>query len=243
MTWLLVVMPLPAGAQETLSSGLRMARALLERQQYEQALTQVRGLRQPELSSEQSLTVALYEGLILAHLGPSRQSEALAAFKAVLLQDPQVRLPLKASPRIAREFEQARTQALAERRAAFASLESRVTPLGVVMPGDEVTATHVLIPTLAGGGLAVSGGVFWALARRERSRLENNDPSLDTDEKVRSAAARGKTYQTLGFSLLGAGAASLGIAATLYMRRKSQLPVTLGVGMNGASIVASGSWP
>jgi hypothetical protein len=215
----------------------------MERQQYEQALQQVQDLRQSELTSEQALTAALYEGLILANMGPRPQREALAAFRLALLQDPQVRLPLKAPSRIVRAFEELRTQVLAEKHAAAASLKSSVTPLGVVRPGEGVSRTHVLIPTLAGGGLLASGGVFWALSRRELSRLENADPEKTSDEQLRGFESRGKTYQTLGFSLLGAAAVSLGIATTLYLRRKSQLSMALGVGMNGTSVVAYGRWP
>jgi hypothetical protein len=215
----------------------------MERQHYEQALKQVRDLRQTDLSFEQGLTVALYEGLILASMRPSQQREAVAAFRSALRQDPQVRLPLKVPSRLAREFEELRAQVLAEKHAALLSSESGAPPLGVVLPPGGVSSTHVLIPTLAGGGLVASGGVFWALSRKEKSRLENADPALTTDEELRRFESRGKTYQTLGFSLLGAGAAGLGIATTLYLRRKSQASMTLGVGVNGPSVVAYGRWP
>jgi hypothetical protein len=176
-------------------------------------------------------------------MGPSQRHEALAAFKAALRQNPQVRLPLKAPVRIAREFEKARAQVLAEKHAASASLQPGVWPLGVGVPGGGVTSTHVLVPTLAGGGLLTSGGVLWALARRESSRLGNADPEMTSDEELRRFSSRGKTYQTLGFSLLGAGAVSLGVATALYLRRKSQVSMALGVGMSGTSVIAYGGWP
>jgi hypothetical protein len=43
--------------------------------------------------------------------------------------------------------------------------------------------------------------------------------------------------------ILGAGAVSLGVATALYLRRKSQVSMALGVGMSGTSVIAYGGWP
>jgi hypothetical protein len=150
-----------------------------------------------------------------------READALAIFISVLIEDPRIRLPLKARSWTVRELEQVRAQ----------------------VPADEVTRPHVLIPTIVGGGLLTSGGVLWGLAKRALSRLVNADPETTKDEDLRHMASKGETYQALGFSLLEAGAVSLGIATMLYLRRKSQVSTTLGVGINGASVIAYGRWP
>jgi len=102
--------------------------------------------------------------------------------------------------------------------------------------------SHILIPAGAGGALAIAGGIFWGLARKEHSKIESDDPRLDSLQAVQSSASNGRTYQTVGFSLMGAGLVGLGLAAGLYGMDRTDSPVELIVGTQGSQVVLHGRW-
>lgn len=102
--------------------------------------------------------------------------------------------------------------------------------------------SHILIPAGAGGALAIAGGIFWGLARKEHSKIESDDPRLDSLQAVQGSASNGRTYQTVGFSLIGAGLVGLGLAAGLYGMDRTDPPVELIVGTQGSQVVLHGRW-
>lgn len=234
-----MVMPVRAHAQEIFWDEILAVRTQLEQQQYEQALSEIRALRQFDFSHEQELTLTLHEGLVFASMGPRFQERALATFRWVLLQEPQIRLPLKVSSRIVRDFEDVRALVLAEKRAADASRQAS----GSMLVRREASGVRVLLPTLAGGGLLISGGLLWGLARKEEARLQSVDPDQTTGEELQRMSSRGKTYQMLGYAAMGAGIASLGVVTVLHLRHKRQAPMMLGLGTDGASVSIHGRWP
>jgi hypothetical protein len=111
-----------------------------------------------------------------------------------------------------------------------------------LVKGSRALSGRFLLPVASGGALA-SGGVFWALARKEHSRLSRGDSTLKTPEDVRASISRGKSYQTLGLGLMGAGIIGLGAAAGMYVLRGDDKPATLGVATGGSSVVLHGRWP
>jgi hypothetical protein len=102
---------------------------------------------------------------------------------------------------------------------------------------------QVLAPAIGGGVLMAVGGTSWALSRRELSRLRTNDPDLRTREEVRSSASRGRTYQSVGVGMLGAGLVGLGVAAGLHFFGTPSTEAALGVSTNGTSAFVHGRWP
>lgn len=103
--------------------------------------------------------------------------------------------------------------------------------------------SRALLPALAGGVLLAAGGVSYGMARSEQNRLRTGAPELDTLEAARTGASRGRTWQTVGFGLLGAGVVSLGIATGMYVLGAPTEPVALGVGTDGTSAFVYGRWP
>jgi hypothetical protein len=69
------------------------------------------------------------------------------------------------------------------------------------------------------------------------------DPRLATAEDVQRTVSRGRTWQTVGVSLLSVGAASLATAAGLYVLGAPDTPVALSVSMKGTSASIHGRWP
>jgi hypothetical protein len=91
--------------------------------------------------------------------------------------------------------------------------------------------------------LLAAGGVFYGLARKEHSRLQNRDASLATLGDARRSASQGRTFQTLGFGLMGAGLVGLGVATGLYASSEPTGQISIDAGTSGTSAFIHGSWP
>jgi hypothetical protein len=72
--------------------------------------------------------------------------------------------------------------------------------------------------------------------------MRRNDESLATQEDAHRSASRGRTYQTLGVGLLGAGVVGLGITTALHFTA-GQDEVKLSVSTDGTSAFVQGRWP
>jgi hypothetical protein len=105
------------------------------------------------------------------------------------------------------------------------------------------TRPRILIPAIASGALLAAGGTSWALSRRELSRLNRDDPSLATRQDAQSAASRGRTLQSVGVGLLGAGIVGLGLTAGWYALGGGSSRLSLQVGTSGTSAFVQGRWP
>jgi tetratricopeptide (TPR) repeat protein len=237
LTLLAGLAPGLAVAADEFACRIRNARQLLEYHRYPQALQEL--ARAKPLVGDvplRGLVIALHAGVAFAQLGDTEQ--ALTAFRAALAADPHARLPVAASPRLLREFEEARLRVV--REAGLPSDAPRVRapepllstwlrefPRTPPPPPPLDLSVRVLrprfaVPATASVALALSGGVFWILARRETSRFINDDPQddpKDADEVAR-VVSRARTYQVLEFGFLGASVAALGIAISQYVRRE-----------------------
>jgi hypothetical protein len=100
-----------------------------------------------------------------------------------------------------------------------------------------------LVPAIASGVLLVAGGTSWALSRRELSRLNSDDPALTNRADAHSAASRGRTLQSVGVGLLGAGIVGLGITTGWYAFGAPSNELSLKVGTDGTSAFVHGRWP
>lgn len=128
--------------------------------------------------------------------------------------------------------------------------ELKPTPPPVAAPVAEVPGTRSLrsrawVPATAGGVLVVAGAGLFVMAKSEQSKLRNDDASLATEADVEGAVSRGRTFQTVGLGLAGAGVLGLGVATGMYLLGASPEPekVGLGVGTDGTSAFVFGRWP
>ncbi|MFP2905156.1 hypothetical protein ACLESD_08885 [Pyxidicoccus sp. 3LFB2] len=242
------------------------ARGLYEDLDYERALERLAHARQFSTGPEDDALLSLYQGVILADFG--KQNEARAAFEAALLVQPEAALPVKVSPKVTEQFENIRVQVKSELKARgraaevvpFAPIEPARAPSAEVKlpeearPGPGVTTqvaksggmrSHAWLPATLGGALLVGGGVSYALAHGEQSRLRRDDASLATLQDVQRTGSRGRTLQAVGVGLASAGVVGLGISAGMLLlgRPAEQARVELGVSTDGASAFVSGRWP
>jgi len=241
---------------------------LIEDLEYERALEQISRAKKVSQGPEDDVAVSLYEGVVLAELSKGRQDEAEAAFKSALFLDPDAKLPLSVSPKLKRRFEEVRKKVRAELAAREAKAKADDKKADDEKDGEdgrlvdddkegkdrqrEEAVTHVSprsrawIPAVAGGALAVTGGVFYGLAHGQKSKLRDRDASLGSRQSAEDVASKGKTLQTVGVSLLSVGVVGLGIATGMYVLGGPPEPsgsMTLQVGTDGTSAFIFGRWP
>jgi hypothetical protein len=270
---LVLLPPAPAHAQGTaeVQAYLLSVKRLYEDFENESALKQVTRAKTLTRTTDEDVTLSLYEGVIQADL--NHWDESAAAFKQALTQRPKASLPVKVSPKVEQHFEKVRDQVnqeLAAKQKPPAPLKPSppepkvvvqapperkptalpVTPLvdAVSSPSTPVatrsfTRPQFLIPAIGGGVLLVLGGTSWAMSRQELSSLNNDDPKFLNGEDAHSAASRGRTLQSVGVGLLGAGVAGLGFAAGWYVFGPPSNETALTVGTNGTSAFVQGRWP
>ncbi|QSQ19376.1 hypothetical protein JY651_29055 [Pyxidicoccus parkwayensis] len=253
---------------------------LYEDLEFESALEQLATARRLSRGLEDDVALSLWEGIIRAEM--SRTEQAAAAFKSALFLQPEARLPVKVSPKLARQFESLRQdvkRSLAKGEPAPAATPAdapreepakpalaqapppdapvsaskpsvnMVTRAGAPLPltpeqhSEPSLRSRAHWPAIVGGALAVAGGVSWALSRGELSKLRNADASLNTSEAIDRSVSRGRTLQTAGVGLVGAGVLGLGVAAGMYLLGAPTGRVSVSMGADGSSAMVSGRLP
>jgi tetratricopeptide (TPR) repeat protein len=260
----LLLLQLSATAQEKSQAQALVESALryYESLEYERAIEELQRAQLRARTEDETVSILLHQGIILSELG--RMEEATAAFESALRLRPDARLPVAVAPKIAQRFEEVRVgveEALrTDAKGAPPSPGEHLSPpAGEPQPpalsvqatssaavpdafAKRVLQPRILVPAIAGGTLLIAGGVSWGVAKSEYSRLKGDDPGLMTLSAVRSSASRGRKYQTVGFSLMGAGLVGLGLAVGLYAEDALHSP-SWGVGTNGTSAFIQGRWP
>jgi hypothetical protein len=99
------------------------------------------------------------------------------------------------------------------------------------------------MPAAGGGALLLGGGVFYGLARSQKAELRKTDVNR-TAAQLDALVRGGKRNQTLGFALMGAGAAGLLAGAGLYAFGAPEAPgLALVPSRGGGALVLSGTLP
>jgi tetratricopeptide (TPR) repeat protein len=101
-------LPQPAQAQTVFERYFTTAQQLYENLEYEQALEQLKRTKKLAQGLEQEVPVLVLEGIVLAELG--KQEDSQKAFESALLLNPDVELPLRVSPKVARSFDKVRAR-------------------------------------------------------------------------------------------------------------------------------------
>jgi hypothetical protein len=121
--------PAPAQPPRAPSKGnefqtyLNAAMRLYESLEYEQALQRLSRARRHAQGVEDDVIISLYEGIIHADMG--RKEQARASFRDGLLLRPDANLPVKVSPKVARDFEAVRQDVRRELAALHAKQEAQ----------------------------------------------------------------------------------------------------------------------
>ncbi|ADO68051.1 hypothetical protein [Stigmatella aurantiaca] len=245
------------GAAEVQTYLLSIQR-LFDDLEYERALSEIQLARQVPHGTDEEVTLTLYEGILQYELG--QQEQGKAAFKSALSLRPEAKLPVQVAPKVKSLFESVRQQVNQEMASLRAQREAERLKAEAAAPAlpppalpsatvsEEVQPRrdlrrYALVPAIAGGALAIAGGIAWGISRGELNQLRNDDPKLATMEDVQQSISRGRTWQTVGVSLLSVGAAGLAAATGMYVLGGPDKPVALSVGTTGTSAVIQGRWP
>ena len=247
--WL--AMPLRAQAEDEFERHVAEAVRLYEDLEYELALEELERASRVPHGTDGKVTIALYKGIIIADLG--KWEAAREEFRSALLLQPEVRLPLRVSPKVAREFEAQRTWARKElaRRPKDApklaeappapDAPSLVTPEarpGMVPPpsmqdiqsvSGEVRSGRVPVVSwvLLGAGVAAGGvGTVFGLSSRGQIDDARAAQSLGRIEEHHSQAQRSATTANVLFG--AAGAAVAGALVTWLLMGDAGVPVAQG---------------
>jgi hypothetical protein len=243
---LIAAIPLSSWARESFEQAVEKAIQHIERFEYEESLKPLEHAGSLVSSEEQKTLIMLLTGIALYNMGQNSQHRAEAAFKDALTLSPHARLPIKTTAHAELFFEQTKTrfsQELASRSHALIPPAPPAQPFGDVGPESGRLTVAPLVPGIVGIALLLSGGVFWGMAKSEQLRIQNDESSLTTIQEARLSASRGKTYQTLGLGLTGAGVLALGSSVVLYVAQTPKASVTLGAGTDGTSAFLRGTWP
>lgn len=98
---------LAAAQSQGICRYLDSAATFYEDLDYEHALAQLDRAKAQTTGPEDDAAIALYEGVVLSDMG--KEEQALAAFKASLMEVPDAKLPLEVSPKVEALFQRART--------------------------------------------------------------------------------------------------------------------------------------
>ncbi|WP_147443502.1 hypothetical protein [Corallococcus sicarius] len=123
--------------------------------------------------------------------------------------------------------------------------QAEPSPASAEVSGRRGLRERAWIPAAVGGALLVGGGVSYLQSRHERSRLRNDDESIETVQDLDRSVSRGRTSQTVGLVLAGAGVVGLGVSAGMYLLGAPSAPAKVGwsLGTDGTSALVFGRWP
>ncbi len=187
---------------------------LYEAIEYEDALqTLDKAAKWPSNTPEDEVRIALLEGILRFEL---RQDErGVSAFRRALAIDLEAQPPVSVSPKIAEQLEQVRRKM----RIEIAGPETPVvknTPPPPLPPSPqpptlttrERLAGYRLPIAIGGGVVALGGALSWTRAKSLEQRLRSVDPTITTRQQLDGTVREGRTFESVGWVLLGVGAAT-----------------------------------
>lgn len=177
--------------------------------EYERALEQLDRARGSLRGSRDRVTLALHRGIIIADLG--RWQAARDEFRTALLLEPEARLPLRVSPKVAREFE-------AQRALAKAELARRRK--------DSPTREAALIEPPETESVAEASSVLPAALTPTEQATASSPVEVQARTATSSASWRrigGRQVPLASLVLLGAGIAATGTGTVFGVSSRGQI--------------------
>jgi hypothetical protein len=233
---------------------IEKATRLYEDFKYAEALrTLERAAKWPSNTPEQNVSIALLEGVLRFELQQPELAES--AFKRALAIDPKAQLALTVSPKITDALERLRqvvTQpplTTLEKPKLTQTGPGRPESEGGTQPGTGLAVDSNPNPTgslrinlsryrfpiaIAGGGVALMGALSWTRAKSLEGQVRVADPSITTRAQLEGSLRTGRTFETVGWVLLGTGAATA-VGSLLLLNPSSPAPTVLGGPTNGGA--------
>ena len=220
--WLpLVLFAAPVAAEQTAPNPhLQAAFGLYESLEYEKARSALGKARQwPSNTVKDRVSIELLEGVL--DFESNRPARGRSAFARALALDREAALPLAVSPKVTAVLEQlrARLPPVAKPPEPVVSEPEPVVTEALRLPlarepvevveGESRARPSLRLPVAIGGGVVALGGMLsWGKARSLASRVRDADPSITTQAQLDDTIQRGRTFEKVGWALMGLGAAT-----------------------------------
>lgn len=227
--------------QSSFSAAVRLYESL----EYEQALEQLSRAKTLARTTEQEVAVALYQGIVQAELG--QRGPSLTSFRTGLYLQPDAKLPVQVSPKVARDFEEVRQAVLRDLGATQEQASAGDRPVqpapdrepGLVAHVEPPPPTPAYVPSASSekasgrgtvlpltlmGATAVAGGAAGFFGLQSRTNVRFAREAVFYDERV-SRLKEAEQQAFIANILFGtAGAAALGALATFLIPGGSTPP-------------------
>jgi hypothetical protein len=186
--------------------------------EYEKALGALAEARQgPSNTPEEQVHIEMLEGFLSFELHQPERGKN--AFRRALSVNPEAKPTLRVSPKVLQALEEARAELRAAREASpvVEAVPPRVveaisprTDTTDEAPGSGFGAlSRFRLPIAIGGGVVTVGGVLaWTRARSLASRVRTADVSIKTRDQLESTLSQGRTFEKVGWGLMGLGIAT-----------------------------------
>jgi tetratricopeptide (TPR) repeat protein len=216
---------------------------------YDEALRTVeKALQWPSNTQEEHVFLSLLEGVLAFETFQS--GRGLTAFRRALALNPKAQPDFPLSPKVAEELEQIRREALsaqASQRAQGGSTQpspAQETAAHGPSARAALTPAQLRLPVAIGGGLVAVGGVLsWSRAKMLENQIRTADASLSNKTQLESALSQGRTLETLGWVLMGVGAATASGSLLLLDAPSTRTSLTASPAPGGAQVFLHGSLP
>ena len=206
--FLLVLLFAPAVAADTPSQNphLQAAHRLFDALEYEEALLQLGQAEQWSLNTvEDRVSIALFEGVLAYETQQPERGEK--AFQRALELNRRAALKLAVSPKVSRRLEELRARLPPEvpQEPPPPTAPLTATPAPTSRQGSHGS---LKLPVASGGGvIAVGGMVAWGRAKSLEGKARRADVSITTRAQLEDTVRQGKTFERVGWGLMGLGAA------------------------------------
>jgi len=259
MSVLLILLCQPASASErSKNPHYQKALRLYDSFEYEAALVVLENAaRWSSGDHAEQISIALLEGILAFEL--QQPVRGRSAFRKALALDPAAKLKFSVSPKITTMFEEVRTEVLASAVPARPQeSKSQTQQLTQLPPRQEaadslvqITAdsrsngtSRLKLPVAIGGGVvAIGGAIAWSKAKSLETRIGSADPSIVTPQRLDDAVRQGRTFERVGWLLMGLGVATTAGSLLLLDRMVPNTQVAVTPEPGGASLSASWSLP
>ena len=197
---------LPAmGAETKKNQHYQTALRLYSAFEYEEALRALeKGAHLPSNTREDDVSIAMLEGVLVFELQQGDRGKS--AFRRALKMEPGAKLTLNVSPKIAAELEEVRKEQSALDPITLLPDTVNQAGSGTITEKSSTRSKLKLPVAIGGGALAVGGLVAWTRAKSLDSKVRSGDPDIKTQAQLDDRIQQAKTFETVGWALMGVGA-------------------------------------
>ena len=207
---LLVCWPAMAAKVSTKNPHLQKALRLFDAFEYEESLRVLDKAEQwPANTPEDKVHIALLEGVLSYETQQPVRGER--AFQRALELDRNAKLTLSVSPKVAAKLEELRAKP-----PPMKPVEPPVVPPPPPPVVTDVTTApkstgrmNLKLPVAIGGGAVAVGGLLAVFrAQSLEGKVRKADQSIDSRAKLEDTLSQARTFNTVGWVLMGLGAAT-----------------------------------